>query len=314
MPSASAPAPFPTGEQFELSFEDQRAVVVEVGGGLRRYAVGDWEVLDGYGSDERVSGGRGQVLIPWPNRLRDGRYEHDGTTQQLALTEPAGGNAIHGLVRWASWQAVEQAPDRVVMAHRLHPQQGWPFTLDLRIAYALDAHGLSVQTTATNLSAEACPYGAGAHPYLSVGTALVDEAVLQAPGEIRLLADDRGIPTGEALVAGTPYDFRAPRPIGELVLDTAYGALARDDDGRARVHLSAPDGGRHVALWMDEAYTWLMLFTGDTLADGARRRSLAAEPMTCAPNALQSGAGLRTLAPGESCTASWGVAASTRAA
>jgi aldose 1-epimerase len=37
-----------SGEQYEIRFEDQRAVVVEVGGGLRAYAVGDREILDGY--------------------------------------------------------------------------------------------------------------------------------------------------------------------------------------------------------------------------------------------------------------------------
>lgn len=301
-------APHPTGEQLELAYEDQRAVVVEVGGGLRRYALGGWELLDGYAADERISGGRGQVLMPWPNRLRDGRYEWDGATQRLALTEPAAGNAIHGLVRWAAWRAVERAADRVAMAHRLHPQPGWPFTLDLEIAYALGPGGLSVRTTATNVGADACPFGAGAHPYLSVGTARVDDVVVQVPGAVRLLSDERGIPIGEEPVDGTPYDFRAPRVLGELQIDDAFTALARDADGRARVRLATADGARRLELWMDEAYGWLMLFSGDTLPQGARRRSLAVEPMTCAPNAFQSGAGLRTLAPGEAFTASWGIA------
>jgi aldose 1-epimerase len=306
-------APSPSGEQFELTHGDQRAVVVEVGGGLRRYAVGGWEVLDGYGTDERIGAGRGQVLIPWPNRLRDGRYEWDGATQQLALTEPAQGNAIHGLVRWLPWRAVERAADRVTMACRLHPQPGWPFVLDVEIAYALDADGLSVRTRATNAGAEPCPFAAGAHPYVSVGTPRVDETIVQAPGAVRLLADERQIPTGEQEpVEGTPYDFRAPRPLGDVQIDDAFTGLARDDDGRARVHLTAPDEARAIELWMDEAYGWLMLFSGDTLAPDARRRSLGVEPMTCAPNAFQSGDGLRTLQPGERFAGAWGIRATAR--
>jgi aldose 1-epimerase len=289
-------APSPSGEQFELAHGDQRAVVVEVGGGLRRYAIGEWEVVDGYGAHERISSGRGQALIPWPNRLRDGRYEWADATQQLALTEPAQGNAIHGLVRWLPWRVVDRATDRVTMGCRLHPQPGWPFTLDVEIAYALDEDGLSVRTRATNVGAEPCPFAAGAHPYVSVGTARVDETIVQAPGE-------------QQAVDGTPYDFSAPRPLGELRIDDAFTALARDDDGRARVCLSTPTSERSVELWMDEAYDWLMLFSGDTLPPAARRRSLGVEPMTCAPNAFQSGDGLRTLQPGETFAGAWGIRA-----
>src|SRR3712207_8001232 len=46
------------------------------------------------------------------------------------------------------------------------------------------------------------------------------------------------------------------------------------------------EGGRQVRLWWDEAHRWLMVFTGDTLDPARRRRGLAVEPMTCAPNAL----------------------------
>jgi aldose 1-epimerase len=38
----------PTGAQFEIAFGDQRAVAVEVGGGLRSYSAGGRDLLDGY--------------------------------------------------------------------------------------------------------------------------------------------------------------------------------------------------------------------------------------------------------------------------
>jgi aldose 1-epimerase len=304
-------SPHPSGEQFELTRGDRRAVVVEVGGGLRSFAVGDWEALDGYGADERISSGRGQVLIPWPNRLRDGRYEWGGETWQLALSEPEKGNAIHGLTRWSNWRATAREADRVTMALRLHPQAGWPFALDLEIAYALEDDGLTVRTRARNVGVDPCPFGAGAHPYLTVGAERVDETVVQAPGTVRLLADERQIPTGEhEPVDGTPYDLRRARPLGDLRLDDAFTALARDADGRARVRLEAPDGSRTATLWMDGAYEHLMLFSGDSLPEPRRRRrSLGIEPMTCAPNAFQSGEGLRTLASGETFAGAWGIAA-----
>jgi aldose 1-epimerase len=126
----------------------------------------------------------------------------------------------------------------------------------------------------------------------------------------RLVTDERGIPTGErATVAGTAYDFATPRPLGTTQLDTAFGDLARDDHRRATVRLRAPDGAG-IDLWLDEHHHYLMLFTGDTLSQPERRRrSLAVEPMTCAPDAFRTGDGLWTLAPGESLTCAWGIRA-----
>ena len=95
----------PSGEQVEIASGDQRAVVVEVGGGLRTYSAGGRAFLDGYGPDEMSRSGRGQVLIPWPNRLEDGGYEFDGRRHQAPIDDLAENAAIHGLVRWAAWTA-----------------------------------------------------------------------------------------------------------------------------------------------------------------------------------------------------------------
>ena len=300
----------PSGAQLELGFGDQRAVVVEVGGGLRSYSASGGEVLDGYALDGMSTSGRGQVLVPWPNRLQDGSYEFDGRRHQLALNEPEARNAIHGLVRWVAWQVAEREPHRVVVEHALHPQPGYPFSLALAIEYTLSERGLEVRTTATNVGRDACPYGAGAHPYLTAGTATVDPLVLRAPGRTVLESDDRGLPTGRAPVDGTDYDFREPRAIGATKLDNAFTDLERDEDGRARVEVRDPATGRTVTLWVDGSYTHLMLFTGDPLPD-VDRRSLAVEPMTCPPNAFRTGDDLIRLEPGESTAGAWGIVAST---
>lgn len=299
----------PSGEQFEIEFGDQRLVVVEVGGGLRSYEAGARAVLDGYGPEEMSSSGRGQVLIPWPNRLQGGSYEFGGREHQLPLTETDKQNAIHGLVRWSAWLVGTREPHRVVMEHVLHPQPGYPFTLGLEIQYALGPDGLSVTTTATNAGAEPCPYGSGAHPYLMLGSAGVDPLVLQAPAATVLTEDERGIPTGRLAVDGSEYDFRRPRPIGSTRLDHCFTDLERDGDGRARVTLEDPETGSSLSLWVDDAYHYLMLFTGDPLPN-VNRRSLAVEPMTCPPNAFRSGEALMRLDPGESVTSTWGITSS----
>lgn len=297
----------PSGEQFEIAFEDQRAVVVEVGGGLRTYSVNGREVIDGYGIDEMPSAGRGQVLIPWPNRLQDGSYEFAGRRHQLPLTEPRNSNAIHGLVRWAAWTVREREAHRVLLDHRIHPQPGYPFVVQLGIEYALGVDGLSVRTTATNLGPDPCPYGAGAHPYLRPGTKTVDSAILRLPARTVLEADAGGIPVGSSSVSGTAYDFREARPVGETKLDHCFADLELDSDGRMRVRLTSPDDAIGVSLWAEDAYRYVMVYTGDSHPD-VDRRSVAVEPMTCPPNAFRSGEALVVLETGDAFTASWGIA------
>ena len=297
----------PSGEQITILAEDQQAVVVTVGAGLRSYSVGGRELLDGYGANEMSSSGRGQVLIPWPNRLQDGSYEFNGRRHQVPLNEPERRNAIHGLVRWAAWTAAERQPHRVVMEHVLYPRPGYPFLLRISIEYALSRNGLRVQTTATNLGTHACPYGSGAHPYLTLGTATIDGLTLLAPGRTVLRSDERGLPVGSEAVAGTEYDFRQPRRIGSIKLDHAFTDLERDDDGLARVELRDSEREAKVSLWVDQNYPYLMLFSGDPLPD-VQRRSLAVEPMTCPPNAFRTGDALIRLEPGASFTGAWGIA------
>lgn len=295
----------PSGRQFEIAHGDHRAVVVEVGGGLRTYTVGGRDVLDGYAPDEPATAARGQLLIPWPNRLQDGRYEFDGRRHQLPLTEPEHRNAIHGLVRWAAWAVAERTADGVVMSHVIHPQRGYPFTVSLAVEYALSGAGLSVRTTATNAGTSACPFGAGAHPYLTLGSPRVDTLSLRVPAGEVLLCDSRGLPVGTEPVLGTAYDFTERREIGGTVLDNAFTSLTRDGDGRARVVLGDP-GGHELTLWVDEGYPYLMVFTGDPLPE-VDRRSISIEPMTCPPNAFRTADSLIRLEPGESVSASWGI-------
>jgi aldose 1-epimerase len=314
MGAASVSAPIerpmttaPSGEQFEIAFSDQRATIVEVGGGVREYSVGGVPVLEPYRVQDMCDGAHGAVLLPWPNRLADGRYEFGGERHQLALTEPSRRNAIHGLLRWRSWWAAEREPDRVVMATRLHPQPGYPFALDATVAYELGEDGLQVTIGAVNVGARACPYGAGQHPYLSPAAEVIDDCLLELPARTRLLVDERHqVPVDREPVDGTPFDFREPRPIGGLQIDSGFCELIRDARGHAGARLHRPDGTR-VELWVDEQYEFLQVYTADTLAPARRRRALAVEPMTCAPNALQSGDGLARLEPGESLSARWGV-------
>jgi len=297
-----------SGEQVEIAAGDLRLVVVTVGGGMRELTRGDWHVLDGYGADEVAPGASGQPLIPWPNRLADGRYEFDGESYQVPLTEPAKRNALHGFARWMTWRVDAHEPARALLSLDMYPRPGYPFALRLQIEYRVTPAGVAVTTTATNAGRRRLPYANGFHPYVSAGTRRVDECLLEIPADSWLPADERQIPTGVEAVDGTRLDFRTARAIGDEHLDFAFTHLRRSDDAKAHVSLRAPDGSRRVTVWMDAAYGYVMAYTGDTLPDEARRRrSLGVEPMTCAPNAFQTGDGLRVLEPGEQAVSAWGI-------
>ncbi len=297
----------PSGRQLEIRHGAQRATIVEVGGGVREYMVGDRPVLDPYPADAMCDGAHGSPLIPWPNRLADGAYRFDGLEHQVALTEPGKHNAIHGFLRWRSWQAVEHEVSRVVMGTVIYPLMGYPFTLDVRVAYELGDDGLSVATTATNLGEDACPYGAGQHPYLSPGAGRIDDCTLVLDAATLILTDnERQLPKGRQPVEGTRYDFRAGRLLGDQKIDAPFTDLARDDLSRAWARLVAPDGTR-VELWVDAHYPVIEIYTGDTLSPARKRLGMGTEPMTCPPNAFQSGEDLIRLEPGDAVTTTWGV-------
>lgn len=296
----------PSGTQFEITAGDNRVSIVEVGGGIRSFLAGGRPVLDGYDVDERCTGARGLPLIPWPNRLADGAYTFDGTDHQVPLTEPDKHNAIHGFLRWRSWTAREHTTNRVVMGTVLHPMMGYPFTLDVTVAYTLGEEGLTVHTTATNLGEQPCPYGGGQHPYLTLGTELIDPCTLQLDAGQWLPTNDRGLPTGAEPVNGSPYDFRAARGIGHQDVDYTFTDLARDANGLAWVRMSAPDG-RHADVWLDESYPFVEIYTAHTQPKPYWRRGLGVEPMTCAPNAFVSGDGLIRLEPGHTASSRWGL-------
>jgi aldose 1-epimerase len=145
------------------------------------------------------------------------------------------------------------------------------------------------------------------HPYLCVGAPLIDACTLELPAATRLCTDARGIPTGTEAVDGTPYDFRAPRKVGAVQMDHAFTDLTRDAEGRAWLTLTGPDGYA-LSLWVDAQVPWIQLFTGDHLADPAKRRTgLGVEPMTCPPNAFASGKDVVRLQPGQEVTHEWGI-------
>lgn len=296
------PAAWPTTAQPDVVLRSGDAgLAVDLrGGGLRRLVVGEWDVLDGYPAGAVPEGARGAVLIPWPNRLRHGRWTWEGRQLQLDVASPDEPHALHGLVRSQPWALLDTADDRATVATTLAPHPGYPFRLDAAVDYALTGERLAVTVRVRNSGSHEAPFGAGMHPYLHVGAA--QDGGISA-GELTVgartaLDTDAGLPTGER------HRFHGDvGRIGSRSLDVPLTDLERDADGWAHVRLRGPAGT--VELAVDQAWPWLQVYTGDQLPEGQHRRSLAVEPMTCPANALADGVDLVVLAPGAEWSGTW---------
>lgn len=295
----------PGGEEWVLDRGAQQVTVCEVGGGLRRYTVDGVDVLDGYERGELPPGCRGQILAPWCNRIRDGRYEFEGQLLQLDISEPETDCALHGLFRWLPVTLTDRGRDWIEVRGVAHARAGYPFTVALDTRWALTDDGLTATHTARTLGPGSAPFSLATHCYLATGVG-VDTQTLAVPAGVFLPTDDRLLPLPERSVEGTPQDFRTPHVLGDLVLDTAYRDLERGADGLVRASVTAPDG-RGVEVWADGSFDWLQVYSSDTQVGERFRRSFAIEPMTGPADAFNSGAGLVILTPGTQWSGTWGI-------
>ncbi|MFP5021751.1 aldose 1-epimerase family protein [Pseudonocardia phyllosphaerae] len=299
------------GERFVIVSGDAWAEVDEVGGGLAGFSQGGRVRVEPHPPTSRPPMGSGAVLAPWPNRVRGGHWTLHGTDQQLALTEPARGNAIHGLLRHVPWTLVDRAGDRVTLTATAAVQPGWPQPVRVTITYVVASSGLTVETELENLGDAPVPCGLGFHPYLRVGDVPTDELELTLAAQMVLPLTD-GLPDGRPVSLESPF---SGTPVSDVDLDDAFGAcIPAEGDDLVRHRVTAPDGGG-TEVWAEPVFAWVQVFTPDGFPrqgpDGTveASRAIAVEPMTCPPDALNTGACLIELQPGEPQVLRWGVQA-----
>jgi len=302
----------PSGDQYTLQAYGYAATVTQVGAGLRELTFEGTPLVRGYDPEEMMPLFRGALLAPWPNRISDGRYDFAGRSHQLPLNEPERASALHGLVAFAEWRLIDRADAQVRLAHRLWPQPGYPFRLDLVISYTLSAEGLTWRLTAVNVGDQPAPYGCSIHPYLVAGAGLVDDWVLELPATHYLDVNEEQLrPRGIRSVQGSPLDFRAPRAIGGTQIDNAYTGITFDEAGYALARLR-DKGGQGVELRWDRSCPWVQVHTADRPEREFDRVALAVEPMTCPPDAFRMGTDVITLEPDASHTVHWSARALRR--
>jgi aldose 1-epimerase len=287
-----------------------RAEIGTVAATLRSLSVGGVDLTEPSSDEDLPPFCSGIVLAPWPNRVADARWSLDGETRQLDITEPARGNALHGLLQFTDYQVDAQTDEMVELSAYIPPQHGWPYPLQTGVRYELQPDGIRVTHSVHNRAATRAPWAVGTHPFLRVGDVPVEQLTLQTVAGTHIPVDDRLNPTGPPVAVDGPTDLREPRRVGDLRLDTAFGDLSPVNaaDGVGDVAwLEAPDGSR-TTLWQDLDWRYLQVFTTPEFPgpDGPAT-AVAVEPMTAPPDALNSGEGLVWLEPDERWSGSWGL-------
>ncbi len=294
-----------TGDEYGLRHGEYTAVITARGAAVRELRHRGRDLIVPFPAGGPNPDFRGVVVAPWPNRIPDGRYTFDGVDYQVPVNEPGRQCALHGFTPDLAWKLESRTESAVELSCAIEPGPGYPFALSITARYRLDGDGLHTTVTAANVGERAAPYGVCPHPYLLAGPAPLDEWTLEVPARTFLeVTPERLLPVTTRPVDGHEYDFRRARVIGATQIDHAFTDMAFDGEGQARVVVRDP-GGTGVGMAWDRGCAWLQLYTGDTEPPLPNRLGLAVEPMTCPPDAFNTGTDLVRLEPGASHRVAW---------
>ena len=288
-----------SGTVYALSRPDTRSLIEvwpahgfnclrwQVGGRDLLYSAADW-------ADNPVPTRSGvPILFPFPNRIRDGVFAHDGTTYQLAKNDPAKANAIHGFSPRNPWQVFGYGADATgawvhgdfqLSVNAPEADRVWPGDALLSVVYRLREDRLRIDSRVRNMGERPFPFGFGLHPYFQFpGDPDISRYVLHAPAR-SVWESVNNLPTGERQPVSDERNWNRPRTIGGTQLDTVYGDLGaiREDDGGLllRATLGHVDRPGRLELWTTADFREAVLFTPP------HRKAVCLEPYTCVTDAV----------------------------
>ncbi len=214
----------------------------------------------------------GAMVGRYAGRIADARFVLDG--KEIRLQANDGPNALHGGAPGIDrriW-AVETFRDERGSGATLRltspdGDQGFPGELTLEVTYILQ-EGDVVRLEYAARTTRPTVLNLTNHSYFNLGgsgSGSVETQRLEIDSSLWVEASDAGIPTGTfAAVAGTPVDFREPRPIGRRIPRRGYNhswLLAVHDGSSPAVRLEDPESGRTLEIATTEPS--VHAYTGD---------------------------------------------------
>ncbi len=253
------------------------------------------------------SRGASWLMLPYSNRIRDGRFVFEGREYQLANAK---NHAIHGDVRTRPWKIVEQTPSSLVLTFDSAdcPDFNWPWPIHATVGIALTGDRVEQRLRLENRGETTMPAGFGWHPYYRRWLTRDGEPVLlefTAP-RIHPDTDADGLPDGASESVPADLDFSKPRELGGRRIDACFAGFG----GHATIQW--PESGVTLTYACSPNVTHLICFGPED------RPVLAVEPAANANdgvNRLAAGdadSGVIPLAAGEALEASFTVSADVR--
>jgi aldose 1-epimerase len=288
---------------ISLTFgSDSKATVSTTGAALLELTIGSKNIIRPTANPIEIFAG--SVLAPWQNRLAGGEwFDSSGEKKSLSINEQDLGNALHGLVFTSEFTILSQSNSRVELGTRIDPTEGYPFTVDVEIAYELDELGFSCEFSATNAGESAAPFVIGFHPYFTIGDP--KGATLVLPAQSYYPQDGNKIPLTKVSVAGTNYDFRSARQLEGAELDDFFTDLEMSN-GEIVSELKTADWG--IELSQSKNLGHLVVYLKNNYESaGEFVTALAIEPASGPANAFNSNEDVPLIEPAGSFSGNWGV-------
>jgi aldose 1-epimerase len=224
-------------------------------------------------------------LVPYVNRIRDGRFTLRGREVRIAPNMAGDSSPLHGQGWLNPWQVVDASGRRAVLTSRHAPGE-WPWAYEAQQEFALDENGATLTLTCRNTDAQPMPCGLGQHPYFPCGR----ETRLDTKVTHAWTIDEKVLPV-EKVPAEGRYDLRDRLVCGQD-LDNGF------DGWKGEARMSDPEWPYEVRLSSADAHFF-------QLYSPASGGIFVAEPVTHANAALNapeeqwSELGMRILDPGE---------------
>lgn len=264
-------------------------------------------VIDGYqslGDAEAKNAYKSHYLLPFPNRMKDGKYDFEGKSYQFPVNDRHTNNNLHGFLETIPMEIID---NEIINNQQIITLKGnfegfdyFPFAFEFRLKYILSDFELIIETKIKNIGKTNMPMGYGWHPYFKLDTEKIDDLSLQFPDCEIVVIDNRMMPTGEML----PYStFSTLRKIDQTTLDNCFFINKNKKTNRAEIIVKSKT--TTLSVWQEtgeNACNYFQIYTPEN------RQTIAIEPMTCNVDAFNNHDGLWILAAGAERTVRFGVA------
>jgi aldose 1-epimerase len=221
----------------------------EAGGSIARFAADGHDLLrpaaTASGNDNAC-----YPLVPFSNRIANGRVSFEGTTIELAPNWPGLRHPMHG-DGWArAWAVARSDRGSAELVYEHDGKEGWPFRYRARQAFRLDPQCLTIEMSLENLEARAVPGGMGLHPFFVRDP----DSELTFKAAAVWLGDAEVLPT-ERVEVPERWDFARPRRVDDVVLDNCFtgwegAASIAWPSRRLKLDLSATEPFRHLVVFV----------------------------------------------------------------